>query len=322
MLAVTYGIDQLVGDPEWFPHPVRIIGMLSTWGEAALRSPEDSNVTQLLTGALLTISIVTTTFFSTREVIRWAGRPSRVAGLAIEAMLGWTCIAAHNLQEEASEVHAALAAYSIAGARQRLSRIVGRDTEALDATDINRALIETLAESTSDGVIAPIFYMALGGVPLAMTYKAINTLDSMIGHADERYWYFGKVAARLDDLANYLPARLTALLITGTAWCLQGYDGSRAARTWMRDAHKHKSPNAGQPESAIAGALGVRLGGTNSYNGEVLHSEIMGSDFPPPDDLSVQRALRLTAVTSLIGVLTCFIVTGFLYKNHSVTEGE
>ena len=154
-----------------------------------------------------------------------------------------------------------------------MARIVGRDTRHLDADEISRAVVETVAESCSDGVIAPLFYMAIGGVPLAMAYKTINTLDSMIGHADERYFYFGKVAARLDDAVNFLPSRLTALGITATAAIVAGASSATALDTWLRDGMKHKSPNAGQPESAMAGALQVRLGGENSYKGEpVTHA--------------------------------------------------
>lgn len=307
--AATYLVDQAAGDPEWFPHPVRLIGWLTAHGEQALRQRSTSNKGQFISGTMLTAGIVTATYYATRICIRQAYKTSTTVGISIEILLGWTCLAARNLEQEAATVQAALRANNISLARQRLGRIVGRDTHALDASEISRALIETLAESASDGVIAPLFYMLLGGVPLAMTYKAINTLDSMIGHADEHYFYFGKTAARLDDVANYLPARITGLLIVCASYLVNGCNTSTAWKTWRRDGHKHKSPNAGQPESAMAGALQVQLGGVNCYAGEVVNAQIIGAEFPRADIHSVNKAIRLTALASLLGVVTCVLLS-------------
>jgi adenosylcobinamide-phosphate synthase len=185
-------------------------------------------------------------------------------------------------------------------ARRRLARIVGRDTSSLNASEISRALIETVAESASDGVIAPLFYMATGGVPLAMAYKAVNTLDSMIGHAEERYFYFGKCAARLDDLANYLPSRITALALVLAARLDEEGDAKSAWHVWHRDGSKHKSPNAGQPESAMSGALQTRLGGTNSYDGEIISTPHMGEEFPPPHLSHAEESVRLMTKASIL----------------------
>ncbi len=187
-------------------------------------------------------------------------------------------------------------------ARLRVSRIVGRDTQALSETEIHRAVIETLAESACDGIVAPLFYMAIGGVPLAMAYKAVNTLDSMIGHSDQHYFYFGKTAARLDDVANYLPARLTALAIAGVA------GSASALRTWWQDGGKHKSPNAGQPESAMAGALRVRLGGENTYAGERIAGPLLGAKFETANLHHAKRALRLVVAVSLLGAAVAIVV--------------
>jgi adenosylcobinamide-phosphate synthase len=206
-----------------------------------------------------------------------------------------------------------LRATDLDAARLRLSRIVGRDTQNLPESEVYRALIETLAESACDGIVAPLFYMAIGGVPLAMAYKAVNTLDSMIGHADERYFYFGKAAARLDDFANFLPSRLTALLISIAA----GRDARSAWLTWRRDGSKHKSPNAGQPESAMAGALQVRLGGTNTYGGEVVESPLLGAEFPPPTRRHAQRALRMVTVVSLLAAVAASSGWCWLYSRRS-----
>jgi adenosylcobinamide-phosphate synthase len=220
--------------------------------------------------------------------------------VATEILLGWTCIASRNLIDESLAVIRAVEREDLVHARNRLARIVGRDTHSLPETEIHRAVIETLAESACDGVVAPMFYMALGGVPMAMAYKAVNTLDSMIGHADQRYFYFGKVAARLDDVANYLPSRLTAMTLATAAWITSGTSATSALRIWWRDGGKHKSPNAGQPESAMAGALQVRLGGDNSYAGERITAPLLGSEFEQPGRRHAKRALRLVASVSLI----------------------
>lgn len=304
-------MDQVAGDPEWFPHPVRLIGLLSEHGERVLRRAGNTRNTELITGAVLTVGISTMVYFSTRALIRKMNQASMIYGIGTELLLGWTCIAARNLQQEAGAVRHALGAGDILSARQQLSRIVGRDTADLNQSEICRAVIETLAESTSDGVIAPLVYMLLGGVPMAMTYKVINTLDSMIGHRDTRYLYFGKAAARLDDVANYLPSRATALLITSAAHFLKGFDGSAAWNVWRRDAHKHKSPNAGQPESAMAGALGVRLGGTNIYAGERIVSEVMGEEFEDANLLAVDSALGLASIASQLGVIICVLLVTY-----------
>jgi adenosylcobinamide-phosphate synthase len=233
-------------------------------------------------------------------------------GWIIESTIGWTCVAARNLQDEASSVLAALEVGDIALARRCLARIVGRDTANLNLQEISRAIIETLAESSSDGIVAPLFYMSLGGVPLAIAYKAVNTLDSMIGHANKRYFYFGKAAARLDDAANFLPARLTALAIVAAAGLSSPAKSRDARQVWLRDGNKHKSPNAGQPESAMSGALGVRLGGGNFYDGEFISAGPMGREFRPPQPTDARKALRMVSAVALFG-LGVGIILGVLF---------
>lgn len=258
-LAAAYALDILAGDPEWFPHPVRGFGALIHTGERALRRIAHDPAMELVAGALLTASVVS---------IAWiAGRPRHAAW---QVTLAWTTLATRSLLKEASAVIRALERGDLELARVRLARIVGRDTGNLDEGEIARAVIETLAESACDGIVAPLFWLAVGGLPAAMAYKAVNTLDSMIGHREPPYEYFGRVAARLDDGANFVPARLTALAITAIR--------PAALRIWWRDGRKHASPNAGQGEAAMAGALGVRLGGANFYDGRrhdgpVLHAE-------------------------------------------------
>jgi adenosylcobinamide-phosphate synthase len=302
LLPAAYLLDHLAGDPEWFPHPVRIIGRAVTLGERVLRAEDDTPFREFVTGLTLTAGIVASTYFASRAIIRLAYRQSSSLGAATEILLAWTCIAARNLSDEAQAVSAALNGNDLVLARQRIARIVGRDTQKLDHNEISRALIETLAESASDGVVAPIVYLATGGVPLAMAYKAINTLDSMIGHRTPQYLYFGKAAARLDDAANFVPARITAVSTVAAAALHHFSDPNTAWNTWRRDGEKHKSPNAGQPEAAVSGALQVRLGGANTYDNEVILSPVMGAEFPAPTPAKAAQAIRLTAVISILGL--------------------
>jgi adenosylcobinamide-phosphate synthase len=309
ILAAAYLFDWVVGDPEWLPHPVRLIGNGAETGERLLRAPAQTPTVEFATGSALTLSIVVTTYFCTAKTIAWTNKRSRTLGFVCETLLAWTCLASRSLHDESSSVVAALEAGHIVRARQSLARIVGRDTQNLDAQEISRAVIETVAESCSDGVIAPLFYMVMGGVPLAMAYKAINTLDSMIGHADEKYLYFGKLAARLDDVANFLPSRITALGITAAATLAVKDANSRTVlETWLRDGGKHKSPNAGQPESAMSGALQVRLGGDNFYAGELVPAPLIGARFSRPSTEKAAQAIKVAAVVSLLGVVAALLL--------------
>jgi len=302
LLPAAYLVDQIAGDPEWFPHPVRLIGSAISRGEAALRRSNQDTVIEFVSGVFLTAFIVGASYWTTLVILRSTRRYSGFLGDIAELSLAWTCLAARNLEQEATAVTEALAHNDLILARTRLSRIVGRDTDNLDANEISRAVIETVAESTSDGVIAPLFYMAVGGVPLAMAYKAVNTLDSMIGHADSNYFYFGKAAARLDDAANYLPSRISALAIIAAGQFIQQSDPEAAWHIWRRDAANHKSPNAGQPESAIAGALHVSLGGENTYSGEVISAQRIGQEFPHATKEKAIQSINIGSVASLIGV--------------------
>ena len=302
LIPAAWFLDQLAGDPEWLPHPVRLIGLATARCEALLLRPGQSKLSKFVSGGVMSLALVATSYYATRQLIRIANRLSPAVGNTVEVLFAWTCLAARNLEQEASSVVDAIDSGDLPLARHRLARIVGRDTQHLGTQEICRALTETLAESASDGILAPLFYMALGGVPLAMAYKAVNTLDSMIGHADERYFYFGKAAARLDDAANYLPARLTAAAIVAVSNVHEHCDPLAAWQTWRRDGDKHKSPNAGQPESAMAGALHIRLGGDNTYGGELVRAAHIGREFSPPSLPKVKSAIRLVSVVTLVGV--------------------
>jgi adenosylcobinamide-phosphate synthase len=285
-LALAYALDLVLGDPEWFPHPVRGFGWLIRVGERGLRKLGGGPRRELLAGAALTGSVV---------AISWTlGRPRNGSW---QVLLAWTALATRSLLTEAGGVIRALEADDLDLARRRLAHIVGRDTAHLDESEIARAVIETLAESACDGIVAPLFWLAVGGVPCAMAYKAINTLDSMIGHPEPPYRYFGRVAARLDDAANFVPARLTALGIVAAAK-LQGLDAQRARQLWWRDGDNHASPNAGQSEAAMAGALGVRLGGVSSYDGHSHHAPLLHAEGRPAVVRDARSALSLVAIVS------------------------
>jgi adenosylcobinamide-phosphate synthase len=285
-LAVAYALDLLLGDPEWFPHPVRWFGSLIKAGERWLRRRIRGSGSELLAGAALTGAVTS---------VGWAlGRPRNPTW---QALLMWTALATGSLLDEAGAVIRALEAGNLDLARRRLARIVGRDTAHLNETEISRAVIETLAESTCDGIVAPLFWLAAAGASGAMAYKAINTLDSMIGHPEPPYRYFGRVAARVDDIANFIPARLTAVGFVAAAQ-IQGLDSRAARQIWRRDGNQHASPNAGQSEAAIAGALGVRLGGASSYDGHPHYAPVFHSEGRPPSVRDARAALPLVAIVS------------------------
>ena len=310
-LTASYALDWFVGDPEFMPHPVRLIGKAADSGERLIRSLGSGPAWEFVSGAALTLCISAGSGFAVWRILRTARRLSPRLAMFVEVLLGASCLATRNLLDEAQSVLVELEAADLPEARRRLSRIVGRDTATLDESEVARALIETLAESLCDGIIAPLFYLVIGGVPLSIAYKAVNTLDSMIGHRDMKYIWFGKTAARLDDAANYLPARITALLICASAGVLQQDNFATAIDTWRRDGLKHASPNAGQPESAMAGALRVQLGGLTAYRGEQVQAPLLGEGFRRPSTARARQALTIAAVASCLGfVASCIFLAG------------
>jgi len=300
-LAAAYALDWCVGDPERLPHPVRMIGWSIGASERALRRHGSDKCSQLARGGLVAVGVPVLSALCVYALLRGLRNTHPTLETAAELWLASTCLSTRNLLDEASDVIRALEKEDLCRARLRLARIVGRDTDELSEEEVCRALVETLAESLSDGVIAPLFYLAIGGVPLATAYKAINTLDSMIGHKDDNYLYFGRVAARLDDAANYLPSRIAALLLCVASGLIPQADGVRAGQVWLRDGSKHASPNAGQVEAAMAGLLGVRLGGTNTYAGEEITSAHLGNEFPRPNRDAARRACKAVGLASLLG---------------------
>mgnify|MGYP001111080913 CR=1 FL=1 len=294
-------LDLLLGDPRWLPHPVSGMGRAISILERPLFSLSLHPLARKLAGACLTVAVVGGSYLVTWALITAAGGPDTLAGGLLAVGLLYAALATRSLDDHIRAVHRPLVAGKLAAARRAVSLVVGRDTEELDEGEVARAAVETAAENASDGIIAPLFYAFVGGAPLAMAYKAVNTLDSMIGHKNARYLHFGMVTARLDDLWNYLPARLTAVLLAVAGWIL-GYPCIRARRAIMRDARKHPSPNAGYPESAMAGLLGVRLGGTNYYQGAPSRRPHLWEEGATPGAAHIQKAavvVRLAAWLSL-----------------------
>lgn len=298
-LLLAVGFDLVAGDPRGLPHPVRIIGRAIDAGERFVRGFTHSPSGELIGGAALSFGIITASYVGARVLIESSRRVHPACGEVMEVVLAWMTLAIRSLDDEARGVVVALDTGDLHLARERLRMIVGRDTANLDEREVARAVIETVAEGTCDGVIAPLLYLTVGGVPLALAYKAVNTLDSMIGHREPPYLYFGRAAARMDDAANYLPARLTALAITAGATRAGDADSAAAWRIWRRDGSKHASPNAGQSEAAMAGSLGVRLGGVNYYGGAPHHGPLLGAEYEPPMVKAARLSLRVALIASL-----------------------
>ncbi len=275
--ALAYLLDLALGDPNYFPHPVRGIGFLIRILEKGLRWPSSRAAWEKAAGCLLAIGLPTGIFAGTYWLIEWVKHIHPWAGFMLVIVLAYTTLATRSLHVEAARVVRALKAGRVSEAREKLSRIVGRDTAQLTYPEILKAVLETLAENLSDGIIAPLLYLLLGGVPLAMAFKTVSTLDSMVGYKNDRYLYFGWASARMDDLFNYIPARITGLLICLLAWPL-GLSFGQAMHIRQRDGRKSESPNAAIPEAALAGALQVQLGGPAFYEGEMVDKPFIGDD--------------------------------------------
>lgn len=307
IIIVAFLLDLILGDPRWFPHPVVQIGQLILFLECLFRRIAKGKTAELMTGIVLAVIVPLFAFFTTLWVIQIAIGFDIRLGWFIAIFFGYTTIAAKSLYQEPLKVASMLVAKNIDGARKELSCLVGRDTGNLDEKEIIRALVETVAENTSDGVIAPLFYLAIGGPPLAMAYKAINTLDSMVGYKNERYLYFGRASARLDDVVNYIPARLSALLLIMAAFILRK-DWKKALKITLRDRKNHHSPNSGHPEAAVAGALGRRLGGLSYYGGVPSNKPFIGDDAGEFQVRDVREAGRLMLTASALMVLISFFM--------------
>ena len=291
-------LDALFGDPAWLPHPVVYMGKAISKLEKFLR-PRLPKTPQgeLLGGAIVAFCLPVGTFLLTGLVCWGAARLHPLLGLAVQMFWCGQALAARGLVQESTNVYKELKKPDLPGARKAVSRIVGRDTAELTAEGVTKAAVETVAENASDGVIAPLLYMLIGGAPLALTYKAINTMDSMLGYKNEKYLYFGCVPAKLDDAANYLPSRLAALLWVAAA-AFTHNDAKGAWKIWRRDRRNHASPNSAQTESACAGALGVQLAGPAYYFGEYYAKPTIGDALRPIEPEDILRANQMMYVAS------------------------
>ena len=302
-LLIGFCLDLLLGDPHWAPHPVRAIGALIAGLEKLLRKMLPKSPAGELAGGvalvLLTLAIPT----GLTVLLLWAcNLVSPWLALAVESLLSYQLLATKSLAAESRKVYDALKTGDLDQARYAVSMIVGRDTALLDEAGVARAAVETVAENASDGVIAPLIFLAIGGAPLGMFYKAANTMDSMVGYKNDQYLYFGRAAAKFDDILNLIPARVAGVLMC-LGGAAAGYDGKNAWRIFIRDRKNHKSPNSAHTEAACAGALQLRLAGPNYYFGQLVEKPYIGDDQRPIEPLDILRSGRILYATAFFALL-------------------
>ncbi len=323
--GVGFALDAVLGDPHGWPHPVRLIGKQIEFEEGLLRKyvldeldnagevwPFDRAKTERLCGYILSTDVMLLTPIATWGLLRVCNRFSPLLALAAESFLCYQLLAMKSLRQESMAVQEALEAGDLPAARTACGMIVGRDTTILDEAGLSRAAVETVAENTSDGVVAPLLYMGLGGAPAAMLYKAVNTLDSMIGYKNDRYLNMGRAAAKIDDAFNYVPARVSGALMCVAAG-LTGFDGKRAWEVFKRDRLNHTSPNSAHTEAACAGALGLQLGGGNTYFGTYVEKPTIGDATRPIEPADIARANKLMYATAALG-LGAAVLIGLLRR--------
>lgn len=302
-LVIGFVLDLLIGDPRWLYHPICVIGNLIAVLEKVIRKIFPKNHVGELTGGFLIVVIVC--LFSGGVpllVLHYLYRYLPVAGFVLEVFWCYQLFATRSLKDESMKVYDRLKNGTLEEARYAVSMIVGRDTSELTETGVTKAAVETVAENASDGVIAPMLYMAVGGVPLMFLYKGINTMDSMLGYKNDKYLYFGRIAAKLDDVANYIPARISGwLMVAGTVFT--GMDVKNAAKIYKRDRRNHASPNSAQTEAAMAGALDVQLAGNAYYFGKLYEKPTIGDPIRPVEPEDIKRANRLMYAASILGVV-------------------
>lgn len=307
-------LDLLLGDPYCFPHPIRLIGGLIAGLEKRLlnKSGQRDEKRELRKGRRLVVVVLVTTVFVTALILAGAYLLHPYVGVLAETIMTYQILATKCLKVESMKVYKSLKEEGLEEARKAVSMIVGRDTAVLDKAGVAKAAIETVAENTSDGVIAPMLYTALGGPILGFFYKAVNTMDSMVGYKNDKYLYFGRAAARLDDAANYIPARISAYLMILAAFLGGGsFDGRQAYRIYKRDNRNHASPNSAQTESVCAGALGIQLAGDASYFGRVVKKPYIGDALRSVEYEDIKRVNRLMYLTAWISQVIClFAMTG------------
>ena len=315
-------LDLLLGDPYWLPHPIRLIGnLIAALDRKMLGNPEESErndhrefLKEFHSGIVLVVLVLLSVTVVAAVLLFGGYALHPYIGLVLETIMTYQILATKCLKVESMKVYACLKRGDLPAARKAVSMIVGRDTDVLDETGVARAAIETVAENTSDGVIAPMLYLALGGPVLGFFYKAVNTMDSMVGYKNGRYLYFGRAAAKLDDVVNYIPARISAYLMILSAFIGGGaYDGKRAFQIHRRDRRNHASPNSAQTESACAGALGIRLAGDASYFGKIVKKPYIGDAVRKVEFEDIKRINHLMYLTAWICELSCIGVMEIVY---------
>jgi adenosylcobinamide-phosphate synthase len=306
LLIAAFVLDLVIGDPRWLPHPVVLMGKAISRGERLLR--RDRSHGDFLSGMALSLLVITLSAAAAWALVVLFQRLPIWVSFMATAALASTTLATRGLLDAVKRIEKPLHSGDLVGAREKLAHIVGRETSGLSQDKVLRASLESLSESTCDGIVAPLFYLWLGGVPLAMAYKAVSTLDSMIGYRTDRYFYFGKFAARLDDAMNFIPARLTALFIVIAAIALR-WNPVRALEIAWRDHSHHLSPNAGYPEAALAGAFGVRLGGPSVYFGAEVHKPYIGDDLKPIEIEMLKKGRTLCLVTAMLSLATFVLLS-------------
>ena len=316
-LPAAVGLDLLLGDPRRLPHPVRWIGSLVSALERILFPVRRAARKEFLMGSFLCVVVIFVCAGICGFILISARKLSVAAGVAIEIIIGFYCLSARSLVEEAMSVHKMLRTHDVVGARKALSMIVGRDTVNLDEQGITRATVETIAESITDGIVSPLFYLALGGPIAAVAFKAVSTMDSMIGHKNDRYRHFGTFAARLDDVLNFIPARLTGFCLIPISSLILRKDWKNSLRITARDRLKHQSPNSAHSESAMAGALGIQLGGGAFYDGVFIARPVLGDNVRPVVSKNIIEASYIAITVSLLmGLISCGILIGITKVVH------
>lgn len=301
-------LDLLIGDPHFIPHPVRLIGSFISFLDKRLNcdagyniSEKKLNLIKYKRGMILAFTVIFATFAISVIIIVAAYSINLYAGVIAEAVMTWQILATKCLRVESMRVYDALRTDGVDAGRRAVSMIVGRDTSVLDAAGVTRAAVETIAENTSDGVIAPMLYTAIGGPVLGFVYKAVNTMDSMLGYKNDKYMYFGRFAARLDDVVNFIPARISAYLMIAAAFIGgRQFDGKNAYRIFKRDRFNHASPNSAQTESVCAGALRVQLAGDAVYFGKLVKKKYIGDGLREIEYEDIKRANRLMYITAFL----------------------
>lgn len=312
MIAFVCGfvLDLVFGDPHALPHPIRLIGTLIEGLEKKLLKLQmRDEKKEFYKGILLVVLVLFSTGAVAALVLVVAYWLHPVAGIVVESVMTYQILATKCLKDESMKVYQSLNEQGLEAGRVAVSMIVGRDTNVLDETGVVKAAVETVAENTSDGVIAPMLYTALGGPVLGFVYKAVNTMDSMVGYKNDKYLYFGRAAAKLDDVINFIPARISAYLMIAAAYIGgKAFDGKQAYRIYKRDRRNHASPNSAQTESVCAGALGIQLAGDASYFGKVVKKPYIGDAHRAVEREDIVRVNRLMYVTAVISEVLCLVI--------------